>query len=70
MGSLSAGANRLAGNIETMIGRRPPLYFVICWKFITPALLCVSLIYSFYCNIFKVPMKKCSKIFYPKILQC
>ncbi|XP_046859527.1 sodium- and chloride-dependent glycine transporter 1-like isoform X2 [Xenia sp. Carnegie-2017] len=33
------GANRLAGNIEKMIGRRPPMYFVICWKFITPALL-------------------------------
>ena len=39
---ISLGANRLAGNIETMIGRRPPLYFIICWKFITPLLLLVS----------------------------
>ncbi|XP_028399860.1 sodium- and chloride-dependent glycine transporter 2-like isoform X2 [Dendronephthya gigantea] len=38
------GADRLAGNIQTMVGKRPPLYFIICWKFITPLLLLFILI--------------------------
>ena len=37
------GADRLAGNIETMIGRKPPKYFIICWKFVTPLLLFIIL---------------------------
>ncbi|CAB3981103.1 sodium- and chloride-dependent GABA transporter 1-like [Paramuricea clavata] len=38
------GANRLGGNIETMTGKRPPFYFIICWKLITPLLLLIILI--------------------------
>ncbi|XP_028399935.1 sodium- and chloride-dependent GABA transporter 1-like isoform X2 [Dendronephthya gigantea] len=38
------GADRLAGNVETMIGKRPPRYFVICWKFISPGLLFIILL--------------------------
>ena len=28
--------------IETMIGKRPNMFFVLCWKFISPAVTLVS----------------------------
>lgn len=33
------GANRLAENITSMLGRSPPVYFVICWYFISPLMI-------------------------------
>lgn len=38
------GAERFYGNIEEMIGYRPTLWWKVCWKFITPALLFTVLV--------------------------
>jgi len=33
------GANTLAGNVRSMLGRAPPTFFVICWYFVSPLMI-------------------------------
>jgi len=33
------GANTLSENIRTMLGRSPPIFFVICWYFVSPLMI-------------------------------
>nr|KAG5712158.1 hypothetical protein BaRGS_014508 [Batillaria attramentaria] len=42
------GTDKLSDDIMTMIGRRPPLFMTICWKFITPTILAVALGFAFW----------------------
>ncbi|XP_046360333.1 sodium- and chloride-dependent glycine transporter 1-like [Haliotis rufescens] len=41
------GTDRLSDDISMMIGRRPPQFFTICWKFVTPVLLFTTLVSAF-----------------------
>lgn len=43
---------RFADDIEEMTGTRPNLFWMVCWKYISPAALIVILFSSFY-NIIK-----------------
>lgn len=38
------GTDRFSRDIEQMIGKRPGLFWRICWKYISPVFLLVSLI--------------------------
>ncbi|KAK7504650.1 hypothetical protein BaRGS_00004136, partial [Batillaria attramentaria] len=42
------GTDKLSDDIMTMIGRRPPLFMTICWKYITPTILAVALGFAFW----------------------
>ncbi|XP_054717827.1 sodium- and chloride-dependent glycine transporter 2-like [Uloborus diversus] len=42
------GAERFADDLEFMLGFRPGLYWRLCWKYISPVVLWVVLIYSFF----------------------
>lgn len=37
------GIDKFIANIESMLGKRPPMYYIICWKYISPITLCVSI---------------------------
>ncbi|KAG1653928.1 Sodium- and chloride-dependent GABA transporter ine [Nymphon striatum] len=56
------GAKRLATNIKEMTGKRPNKYFIICWYFISPALIFAIAIYSF---IDYKPLKYDNVVSYP-----
>lgn len=43
-----SGTDKLSNDIMTMIGRRPPRFMTICWKFITPAILAAALAFAFW----------------------
>ncbi|KAL8619455.1 hypothetical protein ACOMHN_011806 [Nucella lapillus] len=45
------GTDNLADDIYTMMGRRPPAFMTICWKFITPGILAVALGFAFYAYV-------------------
>ncbi|XP_076449899.1 sodium- and chloride-dependent glycine transporter 2-like [Babylonia areolata] len=45
------GTDRLADDVFTMMGRRPPAFMTICWKFITPGILAVALGFAFYAYV-------------------
>ncbi|KAG1653921.1 Sodium- and chloride-dependent GABA transporter ine [Nymphon striatum] len=55
-------AKRLATNIKEMTGKRPNKYFIICWYFISPALIFAIAIYSF---IDYKPLKYDNVVSYP-----
>lgn len=57
------GANRFAKNIEEMIGFKPSRLFIICWKYLTPALTASIFIIS---AIILEPIKYNSVYVYPK----
>ncbi|CAG2220563.1 GLYT [Mytilus edulis] len=40
------GANRFYEDIELMIGRKPCIWWSICWKFITPVILVMMLVFN------------------------
>ncbi|CAC5408977.1 Sodium- and chloride-dependent neutral and basic amino acid transporter B(0+),Sodium- and chloride-dependent taurine transporter,Sodium-dependent noradrenaline transporter,Sodium-dependent proline transporter,Sodium-and chloride-dependent glycine transporter 1,Creatine transporter,Sodium- and chloride-dependent GABA transporter 3,Sodium- and chloride-dependent betaine transporter,Sodium- and chloride-dependent GABA transporter 2,Sodium-dependent dopamine transporter,Sodium- and chloride-dependent GABA tran len=40
------GANRFYEDIELMIGRKPCIWWSICWKFITPVILAMMLVFN------------------------
>ncbi|KAG1653927.1 Sodium-dependent noradrenaline transporter [Nymphon striatum] len=58
------GAKRLATNIKEMTGKRPNKYFIICWYFISPALIFVSAI-AIYSFIDYKPLKYDNVVSYP-----
>ena len=37
-----AGTDKIADDVMMMLGRRPPVFMTICWKFVTPTVLAVS----------------------------
>ena len=37
------GINKFISNIESMLGRRPHLFYILCWKYISPIFLGVSI---------------------------
>jgi hypothetical protein len=39
---LISGVDRFSDNIEEMLGKRPCLYFRLCWKYISPTVVTVS----------------------------
>ncbi|EDO39708.1 predicted protein, partial [Nematostella vectensis] len=40
------GVERFARNIESMIGHRPNIYFLLCWKYISPLIIGVIFIWN------------------------
>lgn len=40
------GVNRLCKDIEFMLGFYPNIYWRVCWKFVTPGLMTVIMIYT------------------------
>ena len=36
------GAERFADDIERMLGKRPGMFWIICWKYISPTFIFVS----------------------------
>lgn len=36
------GLDKFIVNIESMLGRRPQLFYILCWKYISPIFLMVS----------------------------
>lgn len=36
------GLDKFIPNIESMLGRKPPLFYIVCWKYISPIFLGVS----------------------------
>uniref|UniRef100_A0A4W3JNB1 Transporter n=1 Tax=Callorhinchus milii TaxID=7868 RepID=A0A4W3JNB1_CALMI len=41
-----SGVDRFSNDIEKMIGKRPGLYWRLCWKFVSPCFLLVSPVHS------------------------
>lgn len=38
------GASNMAKDIEKMLGHKPGLFWIVCWKYISPIFLIVSFI--------------------------
>ena len=43
---LFSGIEQFCTDIENMIGHRPNMYFRLCWKFISPLIIFVSMLHS------------------------
>lgn len=43
---LFPGIEQFCTDIENMIGHRPNMYFRLCWKFISPLIIFVSMLHS------------------------
>lgn len=42
------GLSRFAEDIQLMTGKRPHIYWLLCWKYISPAAMIIILVASFY----------------------
>jgi len=41
------GEERFSRDIEMMVGHRPHIWFRICWKYISPVVICFILLFTF-----------------------
>lgn len=48
------GLDRFTQDVEAMIGRKPGLYWRICWKFISPTFIIVNKIFFHKNDILKI----------------
>ena len=46
-----ADFSRFAEDIEMMLGYKPGMYWKICWKFVTPFIICVSIVDETVCLV-------------------
>lgn len=58
------GVDRLCKDIEFMLGFRPNLYWRLCWRFFTPGLMTVILVYTLW-NL--EPLRISENIEYPPL---